>query len=298
MDMATNHEIQASALARIFSASVLKELATRGRSPALARLIRECGLEIDHQSDLRIGSVFDQAFDRFRLRAHRHEYIYKAALTEKVLLGIHSLNTASMITEFRVGPCKADVVILNGTGTVYEIKSERDSLSRLSRQIDAYSKVFATVNVIVGENHLNGLKNALPDHVGILVLTDRYRVRTIRTAIDDPGRTKPDAIFDAVNQNEAARILKKAGIDVPDGPNIQRFGVMRELFKELDATTAHCHMVETLKKTRHLRPLKELLDQIPSSLFAATISASLRQKDQIKLVNALNTPIREAMTWG
>ena len=296
--MTRSEEIQASALAGIFSARVLKELYTRGRSPALVRLLRESGLEIDDQSNQWIGGVFDQAFKQFQLRAHRHEYIYKAALTQRVLLGTHSLNTASMITEFRVGSCKADVVILNGTGTVYEIKSERDSLSRLSGQIEAYSQVFATVNVIVGENHLRGLEGALPSHVGIMVLGDRYRVSTMRPPVNDPSRTSPRAIFDAINQREAARILNDAGIDVPDVPNIQRFGVMRELFGQLDSAAAHCHMVKTLKKTRHLRPLRELLDQVPVSMYAATIGASLRRKDQEILIQALNTPIHEAMSWG
>ena len=141
-------EIQSSAVARFFSSTVLKELARSGRSPTLARLIKESGMNLDEFSQDKLSVLFDRAFDLLKFKLNRHEYVYKAALTQKVLLGIHSLNTASMLTEFRVGPCKADVVILNGTGTVYEIKSERDSLTRLKEQIIAYSKVFAKVNII------------------------------------------------------------------------------------------------------------------------------------------------------
>ncbi|MEI9986083.1 MAG: sce7726 family protein [Aliidongia sp.] len=54
------------------------------------------------------------------------------SVTQKILMGKHSLRTASMLNEFRAGSCKADLVILNGTATVYEIKSERDSLTRLA----------------------------------------------------------------------------------------------------------------------------------------------------------------------
>jgi hypothetical protein len=56
----------------------------------------------------------------------RDKYVYKAALTQRVLMGKHSLRTACMLSEFRVGDRKADITILNGTTTVYEIKSDRD----------------------------------------------------------------------------------------------------------------------------------------------------------------------------
>ena len=296
--MTRKDDIKATALARFFSASVLKELAARGRSPSLARLIRESGLNPDPRSTDWIGALFDEAFGQLKHRAHRHEYIYKAALTQKVLLGIHSLQTASMVTEFRVGRSKADVVILNGTGTVYEIKSERDSLSRLAGQIDAYSRVFATVNVIVGENHLRGVETSVPDHVGIMVLSDRYQVRTLKRAVDDPGRTDPGAIFDAINQREASLILKSAGKPLPDVPNTQRYAALREEFLTLDPETAHCGMVTCLKRTRNLRPLSGVLESVPESLYAAVIAAPMNRREQDRVVEALRTPICEAVAWG
>ena len=296
--MTSKDEIRATALARFFSATVLKELAVRGRSPTLARLIRESGLNLGPNSINHVGTVFDQAFVQLKRRAHRHEYIYKAALTQKVLLGIHSLQTASMVTEFRVGRCKADVVILNGTGTVYEIKSERDSLRRLARQIDAFSRVFATVNVIVGENHLRVVKASVPDHVGIMVLSDRYQVSTLKAAIDDPERTDTAAIFDTINQREAGFILKAAGKILPDVPNTQRYAALRKLFITLDSETAHRGMVDCLKRTRNLRPLSGVLESVPESLYAAIIAAPMNRREHSRMMEALRTPICEAVAWG
>ena len=296
--MKSNNGIRAAALARFFSASVLKELAGRGRSPALARLIRESGLGLDPNSTEQVGTVFDQAFAQLKFRAHRHEYIYKAALAQKVLIGTHSLRTASMMTEFRVGKCKADVVILNGTGAVYEIKSERDSLGRLSNQIDACSRVFAAVNVIVGENHLREVEATVPDHVGVMVLTDRYQISSIKKAITDPKRTDAAAIFEAINQNEAGLILKRAGMILPDVPNTQRYAALRELFLTLDSETAHHGMVECLKLTRNLRSLSGVLDSVPKSLRAAVVSSSINGRQRARLMQALRAPICEAVAWG
>ena len=296
--MTGKEKVKPTALARLFSATVLKELARRGRSPVLAPLSRESGLNIDPDSTEQVGAIFDQAFAHLKRRAHRHEYIYKVALTQKVLLGVHSLRTAAMVTEFRVGSYKADVVILNRTGTVYEIKSERDSLGRLIDQIEAYSRVFAAVNVIVGGNHLREVEATVPKHVGVMVLSDRYQITSIREAVIDPQRTDAAAIFDAVNQKEAGFVLKKAGVTLPDVPNTQRYAALRELFLTLDSETAHNGMVECLKLTRNLRPLGGVLDSVPKSLCAAMISTRLSRREQDKVVYALRTPIFEAAAWG
>ena len=296
--MTCYNEINAPVLARIFSAAVLKELATQGFSPKLARLIRESGLIPDPHSTDPIETVFDKAFARLKHRTCRLEYVYKVALTQKILLGTHSLNTASLITEFRVGRCKADVVILNGTGTVYEIKSERDSLNRLARQIDAYSRVFATVNVIVGENHLDYVETSMPDHVGIMVLSRQYSISALKEADTDSGRTDPAAIFDSINQKEAGLILNDAGISLPDVPNTQRYAALRELFLSLDSETAHCGMVKWLQRTRNLQPLKVFLDTLPASLSAAIIATPMKKRELDNVVSALNTPICDAVAWG
>jgi len=296
--MTGKDENRATALSRVFSATVLRELAVRGSSPTLARLIRETGLVPEPNSTRCVGTIFDQAFDLLKQRAHRHEYVYKAAIFQKVLLGIHSLQTASMATEFRVGRCRADVVILNGTGAVYEIKSERDSLRRLECQIDAFSLVFATVNVIVGKNHLREVEARVPDHVGIMTLSDRQQISTFKPAKDDPGRTNAAAIFDAINQKEAGLVLKAAGKTLPDVPNTQRYMALREQFVTLDPETAHRGMVDCLKHTRNLRPLNEVLESVPTSLRAAIISTPMNGREHGRIMRALHAPICEAVAWG
>src|ERR1700723_1507702 len=139
---------QLAAISRIFSSSVIRELARRGKSPLFAKLAAESRLLPSLGKAELASALFEAAFSQLKRMGVRDEYIYKAALTHNVLLGIHSLRTALMLTEFRVGECKADVAILNGTSTVYEVKSERDSLYRLEKQLKAYADVFARVFVI------------------------------------------------------------------------------------------------------------------------------------------------------
>jgi hypothetical protein len=121
---------QLAAISRLFSSSVLRELARRGRSPLFARLAKQSRLLTPIPAATYVHSLFDAAFALLKREGYRHEYIYKAAITHNILLGKYSLRTASMLNEFRVGECKADIAIFNGTATVYEVKSERDSLTR------------------------------------------------------------------------------------------------------------------------------------------------------------------------
>jgi hypothetical protein len=153
---------QLSALSRLFSSSVIHEMAMKGRSALFARLLRELDGVVRPLSRALVRDVFESAFEMLRHGGRRAEYIYKAALTHRVLMGRHSLRMACMLSEFRTGECKADIAILNRTTTVYEIKSEWDSLTRLKRQIENYRKVFATVFVIAGERHVTAVLRDTP----------------------------------------------------------------------------------------------------------------------------------------
>lgn len=289
---------QLAAISRLFSSSVVREMARNGRSPLFSRLVTQSQMLRSISLSERVCTVFEAAFSLLKREGYRHEYIYKAALTHKILLGKHSLQTASMINEFRVGDCKADVAILNGTATVYEVKSERDSLARLERQIAAYSTVFAKVYVIAAESHIRSVVNSVPDFVGVLCLNSRHQISTLRDAADQPERTSPSAIFDSIRTDDARMILSSFGVCVPCVPNTELYAVLRDEFVKLDPVQAHEGMVRVLKKTRNLLPLSALVDQLPLSLQTAALSVPLRKVDHQHLVDAVNTPLKDAMGWA
>lgn len=263
-----------------------------------ARLLHESGIAYHLQPNDTARSVFDKAFSFLRKTDFRHEYVYKAALTHKILLGTHSLNTASMLTEFRIGRCKADVVILNGTGTVYEIKSERDSLSRLERQIADYRKVFASVNVIAGEKHIRNVLSTVPEDVGVLELSNRYQIHTRRAAQNTPERTDSVSIFDVITSREAGLILTKLGFDLPAVPNTQRYRAYLNIFQDIAPEDAHRSMVSVLKRTRQLKHLAKFVKDLPQSLHSVALSTRLSKVEFEMLFQALAMPVQEARKWA
>lgn len=287
-----------SAITRLFSSAVFRELARKGRSALFRRLIEMTDLPERCDSHATVGAAFDLAFKLLKVDGQRDEYIYRTALTQKkFLIGRHPLRTASMLSEFRAGTCKADLVILNGTSTVYEIKSERDSLVRLSNQVENYKRVFAKVNVITSESFVKGVCMTVPADVGVMCLSKRYRISVVRESIEQPDRICPSTVFESLRSDEAMAILKALGVAVPEVPNTRLRGVMHALFADLEPVALHEQMVRTLKDSRSLAPLSELVDQLPKSLHAAALSIPIRRGDHGRLVQTLQMPLDSTMAW-
>ncbi|WP_245964178.1 sce7726 family protein [Roseovarius spongiae] len=286
-----------AATTRLFSSAVFHQLAKKGKSPLFARLVREIGRE-QFSEAISVSDVFNSAFKAIDNPGSRDEYVYKSAIAEKVLLGRHSLRTASMLTEVRVEGNKADVVVLNGTSTVYEIKSERDSLTRLPSQLEAYRRAFASVNVITSEAHVDRVSDIAPNDVGILVLNRRGQISEVQAATVRPEIIKPATLFDVLRIEEACRILDSLGVDVPRVPNTERFRVVRELFVEQEPIALHHEAVAVLRKSRSQYGLRDFLANLPSSLQAAALSTPIRRSDQPRFIAAVDTPLLEAEHWA
>ncbi len=289
---------QLASLSRLFSSSVFHEMAKKGRSPLFARLLSEMGPMSEHITRETVGATFDAAFAVLRRSGLRDEYVYRAALTHNILLGRHSLKTACMLTEFRAGSCKADLAILNGTATVYEIKSERDSLARLANQIANYRKVFAKIYVIVAEGYVDDVVNSTDGDIGVMSLVRWDRIQTVRESADRPDLVCPVTIFDSLRASEARSILEVLGVLVPSVPNTMLHSVMRECFAKLDPASVHRQMVATLKRTRSLEQLGSLVDELPLSLRPVALSVPVHRGNHQNLINATRTQFQEVASWS
>lgn len=281
---------QIVAATRLFSSGVLTKLAKTGDLKDVAALCHAAGIRVSPESTETVGAAFDSAFSLLKIKGLRSEYVYKAALTHNVLLGIHSLATASMASEFRVGTSKADVVIFNGTSTVYEIKSERDNLTRVERQIQDYRKVFANVNVICSPVHAIMVEKILPADVGILTLTRWNRITTIRNSRDRASELCPKTIFESLTNLEVTTILRICGAEIPDVPNIRLRRELQREFLKIDPLQLHMAMVKTLKKTRSSEKLKSVLHNLPKSVMPAAMNLRLKQVERERLIEIMRLP--------
>ncbi len=234
-------------IARLFSVSVMDEIASRGRAAYVDYVLARSGYAGLLPEGVTLGRLFDDLYDFLR-RKYRCEYVYKNALANKILLGRHSLNTATLLTEFGVGSSKADVVIVNGTSSAYEIKSELDSLDRLNRQLDSYRRVFDKVFVVTHRSQLGGVERGVWRAAGILLLTDRYTFKTVREARPNAGDVSPLSIFNCLRRDEYCQIVGREFGYVPAEHNPRTYAECKRLFASLEPAVAHRRMVEALRR--------------------------------------------------
>lgn len=277
-----------AALARLFSAPVIKNLAATGHSALATQVLRESGFHYAFSSSISLSSFFEYIF-QLLLKYHRNEYIYKNAIANRILLGRHSLNSSFMLTEFRVLNCKADCIVLNGTSNVYEIKSAFDTMVRLSRQIDAYQKIFDRVHVITSPEQLEPVMKQVDESVGVMVLNSRNRISTVREGLSNKAHTVPAAIFDSLRQSEYLKILRGYLGFRPDAPNTRIYKMSKDLFCKLPPHIAHDAMVQVLKDRGNCHSLKQFILQVPFSLKAACIACRLTGKEQKSFIDLLHS---------
>jgi len=288
---------QATIVGRLFSSTVFSELARNGTSPLFSRLFNQITVE-QLLNAKTVGAAFDSAFNFLRTVGLRSDHVYRVALTQKILLGRHSLRTACMLSEFRTGKSRADIVILNGSATAYEIKSERDSLARLESQIADYYTFFPRVCVVCSESKLRSLLTLVPQEVGILLLSGRHQVTTVREPTDTFDHMRHDTVFDALRSEEIASILNEFKIAIPSVPSTKFRSQIRQRFQSIDVVELHRTVVATLKISRSLRSRNTLVSNLPSSLSHLALTMRLRKADHARLINAMSTPVEEAMFWG
>lgn len=240
-------------LAQIFSAPIFREVARHGTNQYFFDKLKKYQPHFQVQEGDSIKNVIWNAYG-YLSQNYRNEYVYKNTILNKILLGKHNINTATLINEFRVGKSIADIVILNGTSTVYEIKTELDSPEKLIKQIIDYRKVFAKIYLVthhtIADKYLSLIKNS---SVGLLSLTGRFSLATIKEAEVDYSGICNETVIKSLRKTEYAAILTEHFGLLPQVPNIKFFSACRDLISTLDKETLHAHMLLQLRK----RNLKE-----------------------------------------
>ena len=273
----------------------MKELAATGRSALAAAILKEAAFQHILDPATPLWEFFDQIY-ALLFRSYRNEYIYKNVIAQKILLGVHSLTTTCMLTEFRAGNCKADTVLLNGTSAVYEIKSAYDSVERLARQITAYRQVFDNINVITSESQAEKVSAVVEKDIGLLVLTDRSTIRTVRAPVSLKHLVQPSVIFDSLRRNEYEQIIGSHFGTVPRVSNARIYQACRDLFRTLSPEVAHDAMVTVLKKRGNNRGLNEFVASVPASLKALSLSCRLNSAEQVRFSHALNSDVGDCFS--
>lgn len=284
-------------LRRIFSSTVFRELATFGRSASFAELAWEASLSRALNINLSLFEVFDAVFKQINKEGCRDEYVFKSAIIQKILLGRHSLNTTTMLSEKRIGARRADLILVNGSMSAFEVKSDRDSIDRLPEQLYEYMQAIPRVNVVTSEKHIKAVTEIVPAGVGIILLTRDFHLREIRPAKHVTKNIRPAAILDLLRIDEAGEVLKALSIPYPEVPNTEIRNTLQDLFTLIPINELLAEARKAIKRNRSQARLSVFLDSLPSSLKTLGLSVKLRKEHQRTLQDTLNLSFGEALNW-
>lgn len=275
-------------LAQLFTRPVVDDLAFWKRCGYIETVVKQSGYGRLLPAGTTLGQLFDHVYD-FLKRNYRSEYVYKNALADKILMGRHSVNTSTLLTEFRAGAAQADVVVVNGTSCAYEIKSELDTMGRLPAQLAAYLRVFDQVYVVTHESLLAKVERAAPPPVGIILLTRRYTLRKVRPALSNAAGVDPSVIFTCLRRGEYCQILESEFGYVPDAAPLRFYAECRRLFSMLAPETAHRRLVEKLRARASRAADASFIDSVPRSLRLLCLARSFTAAQRDNILCAINS---------
>ncbi len=119
------------------------------------------------------------------------------------------------------GEARVDVAVANGRLCGYEIKSDADTLERLSLQQKCYDRTFDTISIVVGEKFKDKIETHVPEHWGIYIASenmDGCKIRKKRSAKVNKN-IDASALLELLWKEEVVSLLKNAGIKGISGKN-------------------------------------------------------------------------------
>ncbi len=269
-----------SNLNRIFTRNMLRHFIEGKVDNTYSSVIRRYTIKPDQKSNRQLVS---EIYCELK-KNYRNEYFYKNTLLNKLLLGVHSVNTTTALTEVAIAKSKADFVLINGKAVVYEIKTELDNLERLSSQIDDYYKAFDHVAVVTYEKNLHALQNVLINidkPVGIYILRKSGKLGVVKKPERYTDDLDKEILFKLLRKSEyEAIIVQKYGY-LPEVTQFQYYSACKELFLQISIEEAYVLVLSQLKKRMRLE-IEEFV-KIPYELRFLAYFMELNHEDYQKL---------------
>ena len=273
-----------SNLNRIFTRNMLRHFIEGKVDNAYSSVVRRYISNADQKNNRElISEIYCELQNNYR-----NEYFYKNTLLNKLLLGVHSVNTTTALTEIAIAKSKADFILINGKAVVYEIKTELDNLERLESQIDDYYKAFEHVAVVTYEKNLKQLKKVLDNidrPVGIYVLRKNGKLGTVRKPQKYTGDLDKEIIFKLLRKSEYEYIIAQQYGYLPEVTQFQYYSTCKKMFLQIPIEESYLQVLRILKKRMQLE--KEEFVKIPYELKFLVYFMELSSDDYQKLENFL-----------
>ena len=232
------------------------------------------------------GEIISEIYS-YMSKNYRNEYFYQNTLLNKLLLGRHSINTTTALTQIPINKSKADFILINGKAVVYEIKTELDNFERLKNQINDYYKAFSHVCVVTCEEYYKKLIKILKNtNVGICILTNKNTLRFEKEPVADFSNITHKHLFKVLHKKEFEDILLEIFKKLPQATPAFYYDECYNLFESIPIMDAYKETLIQLKKRNKIT--KEEFNRVPYELKSLMYFNSNYDNDYKKLELFLN----------
>jgi hypothetical protein len=275
-------------LSQIFTPSNFKRIVKRkDYSYTINRISKHVTFQTPANRKNLIESVYKELQTNYK-----SEYLYKNALVNKLLLGKYSLNTTTIINEFKIGGSIADFVLLNGEARIFEIKTELDSLDKLSKQVFDYCQFANKVYVVTASKFIDKLASEYKDsNIGIIEYTQQYTLREVVEAKDNSKYFDHLTIFKTLRKQEYLDIVNQYFGYLPKVPNTKIFKECVSLVKLIEVKEFQRLAFQKLKERKLRCPDLLKSDKTPYELKHICYSLDMNEREYSELFDFLNQTI-------
>ena len=241
------------AINRVFTRRVICDLLQTGRNDVFDYVVKRYIVDPESKKH---GELISEIYAHLG-KQQRNEYYYMNTLLNKLLDGIHNVNTTTAFSQVRINHSIADFVMINGEGRVYEIKSELDNFDRLNDQLCDYYRAYSKVSVLASIHELEKVKKVLStfgdmgDAVGIYVLSDRDTIfNKVRSREPQEYNDLLDhpSIFKLLRKREYENVILHFWGQLPQSDPVFHFKACLEQFLKIPILDAQKLVFQELKK--------------------------------------------------
>ena len=220
---------------------------------------------------------------------YQNEYIFKNEFLNNWLIKELGETNSQIFSEFRVGNSIADLVMFNGCSKIFEIKTELDSDSRLTLQLQNYEKAFNQIFLIIPNSKLN-IYEKQDASIGLITYDPKsentfsvYRNAKLNLDIE------PSAIMSILHTNEYKSIVKKYYGSLPQMTSFNQHRVCSELIFEMPKDKLNKLFIKEMKKRSSSNVLSSRYYKEFNQLFLAL---RMNRDSKNKMIESLKTTIQ------
>jgi hypothetical protein len=218
---------------------------------------------------------------------YQNEYYFKNEFLNKWLKSELGNSDSVIFSEFRIGKAIADLAMFNGTSKVFEIKTILDNMDRLSGQLDAYSKIFNEIYLIVPAECVNrylGCKH----NVGIISFDSQDNSFNLIRKADSLLNVEVSALMEVLYTHEYKNIVLSYYGILPEMTDFTQFEICSQYIRRIPLEDLNKLFVKCIKK-RMVHNL--FFNKRNSEMNQVCLSLNLSKNDRELLITNLNRQI-------